>query len=439
MNPMPFFKPWIGTLARVFDTAGAPLYAVGGAVRNALMGLTATDLDVCGPARPERVLALCEGTPVRAVLRAAHFGTVELHVADADGRHMAEYTTFRVDSYRCGHQPSAVQFADTPQVDALRRDFSVNALYQQLHETPTPPAEVIDPTGGLTHLRQGVLHTVTKNPDQVLKDDGLRILRAARFQAELGLVPTEALLASAAKYAPLLLDIAMERLKDELSKLLLADTRYPALARTVPPVAAGLATLLRVGAWPALFGNMQPSANAIAAMRYYQAPQGVPPVAGKLALLFWAEAPLTLAARMRALRYAVHETAAAEAALNATLMVSARLMALMDAVRIGSATVAHAVAAFSALHAAGEPCEAALAQAQSYQVALADPAIPLSLKALALRGDDLLALCTAVSAPVQTIGPTLDRLWQATVERRVPNERAALLAAAAEMLKQQGR
>ena len=78
---------------------------------------------------------------------------------------------------------------------------------------------MIDPTGGLAHLRRGVLHTVTADPDQVLKDDGLRILRAARFQAELDLEPTEALLESLTRYAPLLRDIARERLREELERI----------------------------------------------------------------------------------------------------------------------------------------------------------------------------------------------------------------------------
>ena len=86
MNPLPFQAPWLMTTAQVFADAAAPLYAVGGVVRNAIMGLPASDIDVCGPLRPEQVLRLCEGTPVRAVLRAAHFGTVELHVADGEGR-----------------------------------------------------------------------------------------------------------------------------------------------------------------------------------------------------------------------------------------------------------------------------------------------------------------------------------------------------------------
>ena len=164
--------PWLNAMARVFDRAGAPLYLVGGAVRNPLMGLPLSDIDVCGPLKPQDVRALCEGTPVTARLRAAHFGTVELHLTDESGaRHMAEYTTFREDSYRCGHRPECVRFTTDIAVDARRRDFSVNALYRRL--TGGALGEVIDPTGGLGCLEKGILHTVTPDPDRVLGEDGV--------------------------------------------------------------------------------------------------------------------------------------------------------------------------------------------------------------------------------------------------------------------------
>ena len=248
MLSTPLRELWLYTIARVF--ADRAVYAVGGAVRNTLMGLPVSDVDLCGTARPDEVLSICEGTTVTAKPRAAHFGTVELHI----GGYMAEYTTFRKDSYRGGHQPSQVRFADTVEEDAFRRDFSVNALYAPLHE----PDRIMDPTGGLTHLKERILHTVTDDPDQVLKDDGLRILRAARFQAELDLMPTDAVLLSAGKHAGLLDEIAPERKRDELTKLLNADTKYPTLKRTAPPVSSGLATLVRVGAWPKLFGSLAP-------------------------------------------------------------------------------------------------------------------------------------------------------------------------------------
>ncbi len=436
MNRRPFGAPWLVTVARAFSDAGEPLYAVGGAVRNALMGLPTSDVDLCGPARPERVARLCEGTPVHAVLRAAHFGTVELHAEDEYGRHMAEYTTFREDSYRNGHQPDAVRFADTPEIDAFRRDFSVNALYRPLLPDPSAPAAILDPTGGLAHLKSGVLHTVTADPDRVFKDDGLRILRAARFRAELGLKPTDALLVSAAKYARLLGDIAFERLRDELTRLLLSDLKYPMLVRTEPPVSAGLDMIVRIGAWPLLFGTLAPDARAIAASAFYHTPEGVPAVSGKLALLFFREEPAALGALMRRLRFSNADAQAAETALAAARGILAGSFTLMDAVRLGPPAVANAEAALQALQTVGEPCGAALQSARSLLAALQSGRTPLTLRELAVHGDDLLPLCRKLGAPAARIGATLNTLWQAVVEGRLPNERTTLATAAERLLRE---
>jgi tRNA nucleotidyltransferase (CCA-adding enzyme) len=435
VNQHPYRAPWLLAAARAFQAVGFPLYTVGGVVRNTLMGLPASDIDLCGSALPEQVLALCEGTPVTAVLRAAHFGTVELHAADESGRHMAEYTTFREDSYRCGHKPSLVRFALTPEVDALRRDFSVNALYRQLLlDADTTVAPVIDPTGGLAHLRQGILHTVTADPDQVFQDDGLRILRAARFQAELGLTPTPALLASAEKYVRLLDDIAVERIRDELVKLLLSDEKYPALKRIAHPVQAGLTTVKTVGAWPIVFGLFTPDEAAIAATQTYLAPVGMPAVSGKLALLLRAAPPAELGAWMRRMTFSQRETAAAITALTALSALYSGNLARMDAVRLGVLPVHNAANALLALQSAGEPCVSALSRAQELLADLQKAGIPLSLKALAINGDDLLALCALLKAPPAAIGRILNTLWQMAVDGLLPNEREPMLHEAQRLL-----
>jgi len=283
-------------------------------------------------------------------------------------------------------------------------------------------------------MRQRVLHTVTVDPDQVLKDDGLRILRAARFQAELGFMPSTALLCSAAKYAPLLNDIAPERLRDELTKLLLSDAKYPTLHRNVPPIAAGLATLCRTGSWPYLFGALVPNETAIAATSFYHAPDGLPPISGKLALLFFNEQPASLAERMTLLRYSVRETEAAIAALTAMRGIDSGSITLMDAVRMGMVPVSHAEAALKAFSQAGETGNVALEKASALRLALQDESVPKRLKDLAIRGDDLLPLCRRLNCPVKAIGPTLDTLWQSVVEKQVPNERSRLLSHAETLL-----
>ena len=412
--------PWLLAVARVFERAGEPVYLVGGAVRNPLMHLPLSDVDMCGPARPERVMALCEGTEVRAVLRAAHFGTVELHVTDADGaRHMAEYTTFREDSYRCGHRPDAVRFTTDLGVDALRRDFSVNALYRRLHDGALGP--VIDPTGGQRHLEQGVLHTVTPDPDRVLRDDGLRILRAARFQAELDLAPTPALLDSLTRHASLLKDIACERLRDEWQKILLADLRYPMLKRRAPATASGLKTLRDCGAWPFLVDAPygEEAVAALAALDWENAP-----LAGRLALLLRGMEPSDLQSALLRLRFSNRD--AALAARYAAALRCAYADAF-ETVKLGRDAVAYAAAAFHALgDTAGE------ARAAGALDTLRDA--PWSLRELAVGGDELMPLLAARAVPARQMGRLLEALWRMAAEGQTANETAALLGAAEEWL-----
>ncbi len=414
---------WVQTLARVFEKAGYPLYMVGGAVRNPLMGLPVSDMDLCGPALPHEVCQLCQGTKVRALLRAAHFGTVELHVEDGRGRHMAEYTTFREDSYRCGHRPEAVTFTKDLAVDALRRDFSVNALYQRCLTKGL--GEVEDPTGGLAHLRQGVLRTVTENPDQVLKDDGLRILRAARFQAELGLQPTESLLASARRHAALLSQIAPERLHDELVKVLLADFRYPMLARVRPATGSGLETIVRVEAWPFLFAKLHFDDEAAKALACLRSNEGLQPVAARLALLLWQEEAASVRRALHVLRFSVKEQRQVTALLPVLQQAAEGGIPVFDAVRAGLPVLQFAENALEALGRWN-----AKERLASVRKKLQDENVPFSLRELAVGGDDLLPLCRRQGLPDNCLGSLLERLWQAVAQGELPNQRGALLAGA---------
>ena len=404
--------PWLTAIARALG----PAYFVGGAVRNTLMGLPVSDVDLCGPARPEEVLKRCEDTAISAKPRAAHFGTVELH---ADG-HMAEYTTFRRDSYRGGHQPFAVRFADTPEQDALRRDFSVNALYVPLDD----PDTVIDPTGGMKHLSERILHTVTDDPDQVLQDDGLRILRAARFQAELNFTPTDAVLQSAKKHVSLLDEIAAERKRDELTKLLMSDTKYPTLRRTAPPVSSGFNTLVRVGAWPKLFGGLAPVDFSV--MDKTQALD----ICGKFALLYYRETPDVLAERMSDLRYAKREVKNAVNALAALRAVLDSQSETADALRYGLPAVLAAKDMLLALAAADTQTLTALVRAEKMLKRITGENLPANVHALAVGGEDMLLLCRETGMPEERIGGVLYALWRDAVNGRVSNRRDALLARA---------
>lgn len=217
-NRVPIEAP-VKDLSGAFERAGFPLYAVGGQVRNALLGLPIGDLDVCAALPPARLPALLEGTGVRIVPIAPEFGSVQLH---ANGV-MMEYTTFRSDTYGSDgkHRPQGVRFSQTVEEDAFRRDFTVNAIYAR-----AATGEITDPTGGIADLEKRVLRCTTENPDRILQDDGLRTLRLVRFAAELGFGVEPASYESARKHASLLEDIPVERIWQELRKCLLADVRY---------------------------------------------------------------------------------------------------------------------------------------------------------------------------------------------------------------------
>lgn len=211
-------------LAEAFEKENTPIYAVGGLVRNAFLNLPPSDIDVCSRLTPEQVVAAMPKYGIRVIEKAAEMGTVELHFASAS----VEHTTFRRESYAGGgeHRPRWIVFGESLTDDAWRRDFSVNALYADLFT-----GEVQDPTGGIPDLERGVIRTTSAEPDEILRSDALRVLRLVRFACELGFAIDEATWQAAKRNAPKLRDIAAERRRDELVKILLSDVRYPALGR----------------------------------------------------------------------------------------------------------------------------------------------------------------------------------------------------------------
>lgn len=198
--------------------ASAPLYLVGGAVRNELLGLPFSDLDICGGLSPERLSEELDGLfAIRDVN--PRVGTVKLM---REGESF-EYTTFRHDSYPLSsgqHAPLEVVFVSTPEEDAFRRDFTVNAIYKRLTD-----GEILDPTGGLTDLKKRRLRT-TRAPKEVFSEDGLRLLRLVRLASELGFEIEEETFEAAKEFAPLLADISVERKREELNRILVADQKY---------------------------------------------------------------------------------------------------------------------------------------------------------------------------------------------------------------------
>lgn len=207
-------------LARRLDREGVTICAVGGLVRNALLGLPGSDVDVCGSAGPEQVRAACARAGVAVREKAAGLGTLLLH----DGACWIEYTAFRSESYGPGgaHRPEKVSFGASLAEDAFRRDFTVNALYADARS-----GEVRDPTGGIADLSRGVIRATHADADEIMGQDALRVLRMVRLAGELSFTIEEHTFAAARRSAHQLADIAVERQWQELQRILLCDAKYP--------------------------------------------------------------------------------------------------------------------------------------------------------------------------------------------------------------------
>jgi poly(A) polymerase len=210
-------SPVADELAGLLTAAGHRVYLVGGSVRDALLGRdgVGTDLDFTTDARPAEVQRLLSGWADAIWDTGIAFGTVGAR----KGGLTCEVTTFRADTYdRIGRNPR-VQFGDTLEGDLLRRDFTVNAMAVQL-----PARRFVDPYDGLSALAARVLDTPAP-PAESFADDPLRMLRAARFVAQLGFTPAPRVLDAIRGMAGEIARITPERVQAELSKLLLG--RYP--------------------------------------------------------------------------------------------------------------------------------------------------------------------------------------------------------------------
>ena len=201
-------------LAERFEAAGEELYLVGGSVRDAILGREVDDFDFATSARPEQIAPILEDWADAVYAVGARFGTV---AAQKEGR-TVEVTTYRSEIYRDDSRKPIVTFSDDIETDLGRRDFTVNAVALSL-----PDLEAFDPHGGLIDIAQQVLRTPLA-PDLSFGDDPLRMLRLFRFHATLGFEPDEVTLTAVRDMAARIRIISSERIRDELSKLLVAPS-----------------------------------------------------------------------------------------------------------------------------------------------------------------------------------------------------------------------
>lgn len=209
----------VSTLSAAFERAGHELALVGGPVRDAFLGRPVHDLDFTTDATPERILEIVKPIADAHWDIGRDFGTIGARIAGET----VEITTYRADRYDGQSRKPEVVFGDSLEGDLVRRDFTVNSLALRL-----PRIELVDPSGGVEDLLARVLRTPSA-PQTSFGDDPLRMMRAARFAAQLGFEVEEATLAALEELAPEIDRISAERVREELSKLLLADHPVPGL------------------------------------------------------------------------------------------------------------------------------------------------------------------------------------------------------------------
>ncbi|WP_374008892.1 CCA tRNA nucleotidyltransferase [Leifsonia sp. LS-T14] len=223
--------PSVARLADAFEAAGHEIALVGGPVRDALLGRVVHDLDFTTDARPDDILSIVAPIADAVWDVGRQYGTIGARLGDDT----VEITTYRTDSYDGTTRKPEVEFGDSLEGDLLRRDFTVNALALRL-----PEVRLVDPSGGVEDLIAGVLRTPS-TPQISFGDDPLRMMRAARFTAQLGFTVDEETRAAMLAMAERIRIISAERVRDELSKLLQADEPRPGLELLV---ASGLAELV---------------------------------------------------------------------------------------------------------------------------------------------------------------------------------------------------
>ena len=407
--PIDRFPPALLEVVRTLEEKGHRAWVVGGCLRDLLLGRPASDWDLATSARPEAVVAAFK----RTIPTGIKHGTVTVIVRGIS----FEVTTLRGEgAYSDGRRPDSVAFVDDIEADLARRDFTVNAI---AYDPVT--GDFVDPFGGERDLEAKVLRAVG-DPLARFGEDGLRILRGARFTATLGFTLDPETEAAFAPCLPVYQRVSHERVREEWLKAMKADAPSSAFA-----------IMRRTG----ILGVSCPALRALDAdvfARDLAVVDAAPKDAFvRHAALFAHVDAATVEAWLAAYRYANDEQRTIGHLVRQRV---APLPALADDVgrrrvlaRVGRPNAARFLALLVAdANAHGDPFASAMAAALEADLA---SGVALAVRDLALRGEDLLGLGRG---PGKWIGQTLDALLELVVREPALNERDVLLDRARAML-----
>lgn len=212
-------------LLTILEDAGFEAYIIGGAVRDMIMHVEPHDFDIVTSARPEQVVEILGGYGIDTPgVVGKSFGVV---VAVVDGEHY-EIATYRKERYGVdSHRPEEIIYADSLAEDVQRRDFTANGMAMNRYK------EIVDFVGGRHDIKNKILRTIG-NPEDRFQEDALRLFRACRFVAKLDFLPSRDLLDAMPKAFHRVSGLSLERVRNELNRLLLE-----------PAVAKGLDVLVQ--------------------------------------------------------------------------------------------------------------------------------------------------------------------------------------------------
>ena len=203
-------KPFLKELSNLYAKNGFQIYLVGGAVRDAILGIETKDFDFTTNASSEDSIKMLNKNKYKTTEIGRAFGTIETTVED----YSIHITTYREDKYNKDSRKPEIKTSGELETDLSRRDFTVNAIAYDINNS-----EIIDPYGGLKDLSEGLIRT-PDTADISFSDDPLRMLRACRFVSTHGFTPNNELFKAISKNVERIEIVSTERIRDEFTKLL---------------------------------------------------------------------------------------------------------------------------------------------------------------------------------------------------------------------------